>query len=165
MTAKCCYYATEWLHNSNMKVISQSIVISGAIERVYQAIANADDFAKWFSESVEGDFSVGSTPIIDEGKYGKFRLAIIAAEPPSYFAWRWVSGMAFVPQGFVGDVLSHPNTLVEFFLESVEGGTRVTVKESGWESLPDSYRDQNFEDNTGGWEFQLAACKKFVESE
>ncbi|MBS1706206.1 MAG: SRPBCC domain-containing protein [Armatimonadetes bacterium] len=145
-------------------VIEREIIISAEMDRVYRAISSPDQFASWFSEAVEGTFEVGQQPVIDEGKWGKFRLAIVGAEPPKYFAWRWVSGSAFVPQGFVENPLEHPNTLVEFFLESHPQGTKLKVVETGFASLPESYRQQNFEDNTGGWEYQLARLGRFVET-
>lgn len=145
-------------------IINQEVRIAANIERVFDAIANPEKFGKWFSNGVEGDFAVGSQPIIDEGEYGKFRLAIIGNSPHNYFAWRWVSGMEFVPQGFIGDPLEHPNTLVEFFLESTEDGTIVKVVESGFASLPEHYAAKNYEDNTGGWEFQLNKVKGWIEA-
>jgi len=142
--------------------IERSVVIAAPIERVFKAISDPAEFGTWFCNGVEGDFAVGSQPVIDEGKYGKFRLAIIASEPPTYFALRWVSGTAFVPEGFTDNPLEHPNTLVEFRLAEVEGGTEVCVLETGFASLPESYAAQNFEDNTDGWEDQLNELAKYV---
>ncbi|MBX3097760.1 MAG: SRPBCC family protein [Fimbriimonadaceae bacterium] len=145
--------------------IEQSIVIRAPIEKVYQALSDAREFGTWWNNrAVEGDFHVGSQPILDEGEYGRFRIAIVAAEPHSYFAFRWVSGMAFVPQGFTGDPLEHPNTLVEFRLESVPEGTRVDLKESGFASLPPEYAAQNLEDNTGGWDEQMERLRNYLQS-
>jgi len=142
--------------------IERSVVIAAPIERIFKAISDPAEFGTWFSDGVEGDFEVGSQPVIDEGKYGRYRLAIIANEPPTYFAYRWVSGTAFVPAGFTDNPLEHPNTLVEFHLSEVEGGTEVRVLETGFASLPESYAAQNHEDNTGGWEYQLGALAKYV---
>lgn len=142
--------------------IERSIIVRAAIERVFDAISDPAEFGTWFSNGVEGDFEVGSQPVIDEGKYGKFRLAIVAKEPPTYFAYRWVLGTSFVPDGFTGNPLDHPNTLVEFRLSEVEGGTEVRVLETGFASLPASYAAQNFEDNTGGWEYLLNELAKYV---
>lgn len=142
--------------------IERAVVIAAPIERVFKAIADPAEFGSWFADGVEGDFEVGSQPVIDEGKYGKFRLAIVAKEPPTYFAYRWVSGTAFVPEGFTNNPLEHPNTLVEFRLSEVEGGTEVRVFETGFANLPESYAAQNHEDNTGGWEYQLNELAKYV---
>lgn len=147
-----------------MDVILREITIQAGIEKVFSAVTDPAQFAVWFSNGVEGDFNQGSQPVIDEGKYGKFRLAIIANQSPSYFAFRWVSGSQWVPQGFTQDPLSHPNTLVEFFFEDQGESTLVRVKESGFASLPEEYRKANFEDNCGGWDYQLARLIKFVQT-
>lgn len=147
-----------------MDVIRREIVIQADIERVFNAVTDPSQFGVWFSEGVEGDFNKGSQPVIDEGKYGKFRLAIIANESPCYFAFRWVSGSQWVPQGFTDDPLTHSNTLVEFFFETLDGSTLVRVQETGFESLPEEYRRSNYEDNCGGWDYQLARLVKFVQT-
>jgi uncharacterized protein YndB with AHSA1/START domain len=143
--------------------IERSVIINADPARVYSAITDPQQFGTWFSNGVEGDFNPGSQPVIDEGQYGKFRLSIIDARPNEYFSYRWVSGTAFVPHGFTGDPLQHPNTLVEFFIEEVQEGTRVRVVETGFASLPEAYALANHTDNTDGWEYQLEALRKYIE--
>lgn len=136
--------------------IERSITIKAPIERVFAAISQPEHVGKWFCEKrPDGDFTPGGQPLLDMGEYGRFRLSIVANDPPTYFAWRWVSGSAFVPQGFETNPLDHPNTLVEFRLESIEDGTLVKLTESGFASLPDAYAEQNLNDNTDGWAYML----------
>lgn len=142
--------------------IEQSISVNAPIDRVFNSIANADEWAKWFSDSVDGTFEVGEQPVLDEGKYGKYRIAVVGKEAPKYFAYRWVSGSHFAPEGYVGNPLEMPHTLVEFFLAEEGEGTKVTVKESGFASLPEEYRERAHTDNTGGWEYQLNALTKYL---
>ena len=61
-----------------------------------------------------------------------------------------------------GDVLSIPNTLVEFLIEVVAEGTKVTVKESGFASLPLSEAESSFKDNNGGWEYMVDRLGKLL---
>ena len=146
----------------NQDVIERSISIVAPIEQVYAAISTPEQFGQWFCEGIEGDFEVGSQPVMDAGEYGKFRLAIVAAEPPTYFAMRWVSGID-IP--ITEDPLKHPNTLIEYRLKSNdEGGTLVTVRESGFASLPSEFAQKNFDSNTGGWAFQMPRLQQFVET-
>lgn len=151
------------MNTSIPNTIDQSITINAPIERVYTLITDPKHFGTWFSEGVDGDFTPGSQPVIHEGKYGDFRLAIVDARPHNYFAYRWVSGTHFTPEGFVGNPLEHPNTLVEFFLEPVGEGTLVRVIETGFAHLPEHYASQNHSDNTGGWTYQLNALKTYAE--
>jgi uncharacterized protein YndB with AHSA1/START domain len=158
------YNATKRLPNMPNDRIERVITINAPLETVFQAISTPEKFILWFSKGVEGDFATGSQPILDEGEYGHFRIAIVANDPPTYFAWRWVSGTAFVPQGFMDDPLNHPNTLVEFQLEAVSEGTRVTLTETGFASLPETYAAQNHTDNSGGWDYQLARLVRHAET-
>ncbi|MCW5936492.1 MAG: SRPBCC family protein [Fimbriimonadaceae bacterium] len=145
--------------------IEKEILVQASAERVYRAVSTPEGIGTWFADGVEGTMNVGDQPLVDCGKYGKFRYAIVAAEPPSYFAYRWVSGSEFVPQGFEGDPLQHPNTLVEFFIDEVDEGTRVRVVESGFASLPEAYAAQNLKDNTGGWSEMLEHLRKYVDAD
>ena len=118
---------------------------------------------KWFPDTVEGgSLEVGQEPIFTfEGSSHKRRVHIEAADPYGYFAYRWVPG----PSGEgAGDVLGIPNTLVEFLIEVVAEGTKVTVKESGFASLPMNEAESSFKDNSGGWEYMVDRLGKLLNS-
>lgn len=142
--------------------IEQSLVLQAPVERVFAAIATPDEFVRWFCERVEGGFEVGEQPVLDEGEYGRFRIAIVERTPPKRFAFRWVSGSHIVPQGFEGDPLQHPNTLVAFELEPEGAATRLRLVESGFSSLPEEYAATNHADNVGGWELQLERLRLWL---
>lgn len=142
--------------------ITRELTLNAPQERVYEAISTPKGIESWFAQGVEGDMSVGDQPIFDEGEYGKFRIAVVAANPHSHFAYRWVSGSEFEFRGFIEDPLQHPNTLVEFFLEACDEGTKLKVVESGFASLPELYREKNVKDNTGGWEHMLGNLEKYI---
>jgi len=144
--------------------IERTLTLNAPLERVYDAIANPARFSEWFMPILEGDLNAGSKPLTDAGEYGTYRLAIVAADPHTYFAWRWVSGSSFAPNGFQDDPLRHPNTLVEFFLEPAGDGTLLRLVESGFASLPESYRSSNLSDNQGGWTYMLGRLDKFIET-
>lgn len=145
--------------------IERIVVLKAPIERVYRAITDPKEWGTWFAHGVEGDFEPGSQPVMDEGEYGRFRIAIIDVQPHHYFAFRWVSGSEFVPQGFVGNPLEHPNTLVEFFLNEIDGCTELRLVESGFAGLPDKYAEKNFNENCDGWEYQLNSLTEHLNKE
>lgn len=135
-------------------VIIKEISIKASQEQVYRAITSPAEIVKWFPDTVEGGtLEVGQEPIFTfEGASHRRRVHIEDAIPCRYFAFRWVPG----PSGEgANDVLGIPNTLVEFSIEVVEGGTKVTVKESGFASLPNGEAESSFNDNSGGWEFMV----------
>jgi uncharacterized protein YndB with AHSA1/START domain len=57
---------------------------------------------------------------------------------------------------------SEATTLVEFELESVEGGTQLRVTESGFDRLPPERRDVAYRGNADGWTAQLQAIRAYV---
>ena len=50
------------------------------------------------------------------------------------------------------DYSKEPTTLVEFTLKEVNGGTLLSVVESGFDKIPVARRDQAFRMNDGGWQ-------------
>ena len=161
------YNATHRLHMKSIvqDSIEKEIIVRASQERVYAALTTPEQFAKWFSIGVEGKFEAGERPIIDFGEYGKFKIYVVAANPHDYFAYRFVDGSMYSPHGFYGDVLAEPNTLVEFTLETVEGGTKVHLKESGIASLPPEVIEQTLTGNSEGWDFMLGRLLGYLDNE
>ncbi|HKX72600.1 MAG TPA: SRPBCC family protein [Candidatus Saccharimonadales bacterium] len=127
--------------------LTREITVKAPKERVYNAIADADQITTWFPDAVEeGTLAVGERPFLRFGNF-KTRIYIEAARPFDYFAYRWVPGGI----ANTGDVLKVPNTLVEFFIEELAEGTKVTLKESGFASLPADVAQQSFDMVSGGW--------------
>lgn len=141
--------------------IVREITVSASQERVYQAVTDPTEIVNWFPDSVEGGtLEVGQEPIFSfEGASHRRRIHVEAATPYSYFAYRWVPGPS--GEGAV-DVLSIPNTLVEFSIEAVAGGTKVILKESGFASLLQSEAESSFKDNSGGWEFMFDRLEELL---
>jgi uncharacterized protein YndB with AHSA1/START domain len=79
-------------------------------------------------------------------------------EPEHTFSYRWLP-YAIDPKR---DYSKETKTLVEFTLEEVEGGTRLTVVESGFDLVPADRRDEAFKMHTGGWEGQLKNIQNYV---
>jgi uncharacterized protein YndB with AHSA1/START domain len=138
--------------------INREITVKAPKEKVYQAIADPKQIITWFPDEIEGSLEVGERPILNFGQHGKNQIYIEAANPFDYFAYRWVPGST----GFMGDVLSVPNTLVEFNIEESAEGTKVSVKESGFTSLPTEVAEASFKQNSDGWGFMVGRLEKAV---
>jgi uncharacterized protein YndB with AHSA1/START domain len=136
--------------------IKRSITIKAPKERVYAAIAEPEQIVQWFPSAIEGGLNVGEDPILDFGPHGKNRIHVVAAQPHEYFAYRWIPGS----QHFTGDVMSQPNTLVEFRISEANDVSTVTVTETGFSKLPVERAEQQFKDNSGGWEFMMGRLEK-----
>jgi uncharacterized protein YndB with AHSA1/START domain len=79
-----------------------------------------------------------------------WRATIERMEPERLLSFRWhdfdeKSGVDFAEQ---------PTTLVAFLLEPTAEGTRLTITESGFETIPNPRRLEVLRSNTQGWEIQ-----------
>ncbi len=137
--------------------IVRSIEVRAPIERVYRALTDAEEFSTWFQVNLDGPFRVGSTV---SGIYTfpgcegtRFLGRITAMEAPALFAYEWC------PSELAEEAVSLdglPTTLVEFRLQPVAGGTRITVRESGFEVFARAdERALNLDMNTTGWRLQF----------
>jgi len=143
-------------------IIQREILIKATKERIFDAITNPEQVVLWFPDTVEGIYKVGEQPIFGFGEHGKNQLYIVEARPYEYFAYRWVPGS----NHFLGDVLTVPNTLVEFRIEELkEGSCKVTLTESGFAKLPIEVAKESFNQNSGGWDFMLGRLVKYFTGE
>src|SRR4030095_4773003 len=60
------------------------------------------------------------------------------------------------------DYSKEPTTLVEFRLEEVPEGTRLSVVGSGFARTPAGRRDEAFRMNSGGWAAQMENIREHV---
>ena len=60
------------------------------------------------------------------------------------------------------DYSKEPRTLVEFALKDAEGGTLLTLVESGFDQVPPERRLQAFRMNSGGWDAQMKNIEEHV---
>jgi uncharacterized protein YndB with AHSA1/START domain len=139
-------------------VIRREISINAAKERIYEAISDPEQVVQWFPERIFGNYSVGSQPVFDFGSNTRNPIAVVAAQPYDYFAFRWVPGS----NTYNGDVLAVANTLVEFRIEDLGGGIcKVTLTESGFADLPASAYHQNVH----GWDMMMDRLLTYLEAE
>ena len=87
-----------------------------------------------------------------------WQVVIERMEPERLLSFRW-HPYAVDPSV---DYSQEPTTLVEFELKEVEGGTLLTVVESGFDNIPPSRRLEAFRMNSGGWDEQIKNIEKYV---
>ena len=88
----------------------------------------------------------------------KFEFWVDEIQPPSRISFRW-HPFAIDPNV---DYSHEPTTLIVFELAEVEGGTKLTITESGFDKIPLERRAKAFEMNSGGWEMQTKLLEKYV---
>lgn len=60
------------------------------------------------------------------------------------------------------DYSSEPMTLVTFELSEAEGGTLLTITESGFEGIPPDRRAKVIESDNAGWTHQARLIEKYL---
>ncbi len=142
--------------------IEKRVLLRAPRSRVWRAIADAEEFGTWFRVKLEGPFVQGAAVrgrVTYPGyEHVTMELVVEGIEPERYFAYRWHPN-AVDPRA---DYSSEPTTLVEFRLEDVDGGTLLTIVESGFEQIPLSRRAQAFRANEQGWAEQVRSVERHV---
>jgi uncharacterized protein YndB with AHSA1/START domain len=131
--------------------IERSIEVSAPIDRVWKLMTTGSELPRWWHsmDSAEVDLVPGGAMTFrwKKSEHGISAGQVIEVEEPHLFSWYWASNSEGRPPS-EGD-----RTLVEFRLEELGEITRVTVSESGFESLsiPPEERMTSLEGNTQGW--------------
>ncbi len=148
----------------NTDRIEKNVILRASRSRVWRALTNADEFGTWFGVELMGAFSPGArlTGRITTPGYEHLTMEMLVerVEPESLLSYRWHPYA--VEPGI--DYASEPTTLVEFRLADVEGGTRLTVVESGFDRIPLGRRAEAFRMNDQGWAEQLRNVERHVAS-
>lgn len=144
-------------------LIEKSTTVKASPARVWQALADARQYGAWFGVTMDGPFELGKrvSGKLNHPDYAHlpFVLVIEALEPERRFAFRWHPYAVEVDY----DYGQEPMTLVEFLLTPVEGGTHVTVRESGFDQVPEARRALALRMNEGGWAVQVENLRGYAE--
>jgi uncharacterized protein YndB with AHSA1/START domain len=142
--------------------IERSVWIRAPRARVWRALTDSREFARWFGVEMTDPFQAGKiarmTAIHPSVKGYVFPVEVVEMVPEEKFSWRWHPGR---PDAGV-DYAKEPTTLVEFRLEDADGGTRLTVTETGFEQISLARRASVFQDNEGGWTYQMKQVSEYV---
>jgi uncharacterized protein YndB with AHSA1/START domain len=142
--------------------IEKTILLRAPRSRVWHALTDPQEFGAWFRVKLEGAFGEGATVrgrITHPGyEHVTMEMLIVRMDPERLFSYRW-HPYAVSPDV---DYSAEPTTLVEFRLEEVTGGTRLTVVESGFDRLPSERRAEAFRMNEGGWSEQMLNIERHV---
>ena len=143
--------------------IEKTTVIRAPRARVWRALTNHEEFGQWFGVTLDKAFAPGSTingKILDPAyAHMPFTITIDRIEPERLFSMRW-HPYAHDPGV---DYSAEPTTLIEFTLDEVGEGTRLTVVESGFDGIPIERRALAYRMNDEGWAGQMQNIKKYVE--
>jgi uncharacterized protein YndB with AHSA1/START domain len=124
--------------------------------KVWAAITTAEGLGTWFGNQATVDLRPGGPATLkwDNGHVADLRIERI--EEPSVFGFTWhIHGLPDEDPR---------RTYVEFTLEPVAAGTRLTVVESGFAQLPDDAYREAFDGNTEGWASELGELVAYLDA-
>ncbi|MDQ6693618.1 MAG: SRPBCC family protein [Chloroflexota bacterium] len=131
--------------------LERTITLRVPIERVWSALTEAEHLSIWFGADAQIDLRPGGDALFGWEGGGNFPAVVETVDPPHCFSFRWRSSVSDHKE----PIHTLPNTLVEFTLESVGEGTKLTLVESGFSTLSAETRDSIRSDNEKGWDQEL----------
>ena len=140
--------------------VRRTITIAAPIEKVWAAITEAEHIVRWFGQAaVLDEVAVGAGGVFSFEGYGDFPVRIEELDPPRMIAYRWSndSARAVDPD----QVEPNRSTVFRFTLEPLDGGTQLTVVESGFGTLADPAA--SLESNRRGWDSELDELVAYLE--
>ncbi len=151
-------------HSGDRDRIEKHVELRAPVHRVWRALTDHVEFGQWFRVALDGPFQLGQ---VSRGRitypgyeHLRWEATVLRVEPEHLFAFSW-HPYAVDPEV---DYSSEPPTLVEFRLQPIEGGTRLTVTESGFLQIPLARRHEAFRMNDGGWGEQIGNIRRHVEA-
>jgi uncharacterized protein YndB with AHSA1/START domain len=149
--------------NASTDRIERKILLKAPRSRVWRALSDAGEFGDWFGVDFKGKVFEAGKHVQGKVTYPGYEhismdVLIEKIVPERLLSWRWHPA-AIDP---AVDYSKEPTTLVVFELEEAEGGTLLTVVESGLDGIPLTRRATVFRLNTSGWEEQMRNIEKHV---
>lgn len=142
------------MSEGNQNQIVKIVDLNASVSRVWRAITDYEEFGQWFRVHLDGPFELGvqtTGHITVPGHKGMEWVSLTERMiPERIFAFSWPPS-AVDPDG---DYDAEAKVYVEFSLETLNEGTRLTITESGFEQFQDSIRLEVLRSNKEGWNFQ-----------
>jgi uncharacterized protein YndB with AHSA1/START domain len=131
--------------------IDRHIDIAAPPERVWRALTDPDELCRWFRVAIDGRIAVGEDvwmvaqhpPYVGQ----RFLVRIVELTPVSRVVWHWYPGEIEPELDYATEAM----TTVTFTLEPHEGGTRLSVAETGFDQVTLARRAKVYQDNERGW--------------
>jgi len=141
--------------------VRRTIRITASVDKVWRAVTEPEHISRWFGRTVLAGSGVGATGTMTFPDYGSIPLRVEEYDEPRLVSYCWGNDDA---QNARPDVLDPAtSTVFTFTLEPVDGGTQLTVVETGFERT--SAPLANLESHREGWNQELDKLVVLVESE
>jgi uncharacterized protein YndB with AHSA1/START domain len=143
-------------------IIEKTIDLKAPVERVWRALTDHEEFGAWFRVLLDEPFVSGQ---VSHGRltypgyeHLKWEATVVEMVRPRLFSFTWHPYAVDPDVDYSGE----KPTLVEFRLERIDAGTRLTVTESGFDRIPAHRRHEAMRMNEGGWAEQMRNIEAHV---
>ena len=136
--------------------IERTVEIAHPPSTVWAALTTAEGLGAWFGNEATIDLRPGGSVRMRWTDGPSVELRVERVEEPTVFGFTWhIDGL---PEG------DPRRTYVEFTLEPVGAGTRLTVVETGFAQLPEEAHRNAYDGHTEGWRSELGELVDYLDA-
>jgi uncharacterized protein YndB with AHSA1/START domain len=141
-------------------VVRRTISIAAPVDKVWAAVTEPRHIAQWFGQRAELDkVAVGGRGLFSFEGHGDVPVRIEEFDPPRMITYRWSTELNNAADQ--GQLDPGRSTVFSFTLDELDGGTQLTVVESGFGALADPAA--SMESHRGGWDSELDELAAYLE--
>jgi uncharacterized protein YndB with AHSA1/START domain len=136
--------------------IERTVEVPHPAAKVWAALTTAEGLASWFGQEATIDLRPGGAARMRWENGSTVDMRVERVEEPRVFGYTWQ---------IYGLPKDDPRrTYVEFTLEPVGAGTRLTVVETGFAQLPEDAHGTAYDGNTKGWASELDELLQYLDA-
>src|SRR3954464_10614760 len=136
--------------------IERTVEIPHPPDKVWAALTTAEGLSAWFGDEAAIDLRPGGSARLTWAEGHTVDMRVERVEEPTVFGFTWqIFGL---PDG------DPRRTYVEFTLEPVGAGTRLTVVETGFAQLPEDAHSKAYDGNVRGWASELGELVDYLDA-
>jgi len=136
--------------------IERTVEVAHPPAKVWAALTTAEGLGAWFGNEATIDLRPGGSAQMKWTDGFTADMRVERVDEPAVFAFTWHI------YGLPDD--DPRRTYVEFTLEPVGAGTRLTVVETGFAQLPDDAFRTAHDGNTKGWASELGELVAYLDA-
>ena len=136
--------------------IERTVEVAHPPVKVWAALTTAEGLGAWFGDQATIDLRPGGSARMSWTDGPTVDMRVERVEEPTVFGFTWqIYGL---PED------DPRRTYVEFTLEPVDTGTRLTVVESGFAQLAEDAYRKAYGGNTEGWASELGELVDYLDA-
>jgi uncharacterized protein YndB with AHSA1/START domain len=136
-----------------LTAVVRTIEIDAPRERVFSLFTTPADLVRWWPDAASFDAREGGEVRLEFDGRGVVRGTITRFDPPRALGFTWVRDVA-------PDVVTHVDVELT---ELGDGGTRVELRHTGWENVPEGEAAEWRAVHEAGWSHFLGCLRDLAE--